>query len=326
MCAAHRCTPSILPHSKRRRATMMMMTILHAIHGHNKNVISRWVYVGLRSFRRAFVFSERGGGSLRVFWIAQEVFERGFWWSCNSKDDRVDDMMMSVSEPAYFLQRPEDTVAVAGTDLLLACQVTSINIIFIFTFWIFKIALYHVFLACQVSSMNIIFIFPFCNFKIDLYRGCKHESHLIMVFRWAVTQHQWCLHHVFNMVVNPISFCSPGGRRPGASGPMDSSGSSSSLLPQVLSTWYSNSFPFITTWTWTRQGRESLPGTATVQPHQGLAITNLHPSDQVFSTEEPFHIHSCVSKSVKLTTSSPGYVRLLCVEQGRQCDRSFQYQ
>ena len=31
---------------------------------------------------------------------------------------------------------------------------------------------------------------------------------------------------------------------------------------------------------WTRQGRESLPGTATVQ-HQGLAITNLHPSDQV---------------------------------------------
>ena len=31
---------------------------------------------------------------------------------------------------------------------------------------------------------------------------------------------------------------------------------------------------------WARQGRESLPGTATVQ-HQGLAITNLHPSDQV---------------------------------------------
>ena len=30
-----------------------------------------------------------------------------------------------VSEPAYFLQRPEDTVAVAGSDLLLACQVKS---------------------------------------------------------------------------------------------------------------------------------------------------------------------------------------------------------
>ena len=36
---------------------------------------------------------------------------------------------------------------------------------------------------------------------------------------------------------------------------------------------------------WTRQGRESLPGTATVQPHQGLAITNLHPSDQVSKEE-----------------------------------------
>ena len=33
-----------------------------------------------------------------------------------------------VSEPAYFLQRPEDTVAVAGSDLLLACQVRSMCI------------------------------------------------------------------------------------------------------------------------------------------------------------------------------------------------------
>ena len=28
------------------------------------------------------------------------------------------------SEPPYFLQRPEDTVAVAGADVTLACQVS----------------------------------------------------------------------------------------------------------------------------------------------------------------------------------------------------------
>ena len=72
---------------------------------------------------------------------------------------------------------------------------------------------------------------------------------------------------------------------------------------------------------WTRQGRETLPGTATVQPHQGLAISNLHPSDQV-STEEPFQsfVFILVCRTVALTTLLPGDVRLLGFKQGGQCD------
>ena len=31
-----------------------------------------------------------------------------------------------ISEPPYFLRRPEDTVAVAGTDVTLECQVSKV--------------------------------------------------------------------------------------------------------------------------------------------------------------------------------------------------------
>ena len=78
---------------------------------------------------------------------------------------------MMISEPAYFLQRPEDTVAVAGSDLLLACQVRFINIIIIISLFASSnvpfIALYRVF--TMVVNMNPI---PFC---------C----------RWVATRHQW---------------------------------------------------------------------------------------------------------------------------------------
>ena len=169
---------------------------------------------GLLEERLCFL---RGGGSLRVFWIAQEVFKRGFWWSCNSKDDRVDDMMMSVSEPAYFLQRPEDTVAVAGSDLLLACQVRSINIIFIFPFRSFKAYLimsspwFCIDLlwspprlpgnsSNNIDSISSSFFLLLCIFKIALYHvfimvlyGYEYEPHPIL---WSPPCLPGKIHHL----------------------------------------------------------------------------------------------------------------------------------
>ena len=54
-----------------------------------------------------------------------------------------------VSEPAYFLQRPEDTVAVAGSDLLLACQVQSMCI-------------------CASTNINIIIPLPSSKYALIL--------------------------------------------------------------------------------------------------------------------------------------------------------------
>ena len=124
---------------------------------------------------------------------------------------------MNFSEPAYFPQRPEDTVAVAGSDLLLACQVRSINIIFIFPFRSFKAYLimsspwFCIDLlwspprlpgnsSNNIDSISSSFFLLLCIFKIALYHvfimvlyGYEYEPHPIL---WSPPCLPGKIHHL----------------------------------------------------------------------------------------------------------------------------------